>query len=137
MKKYLLALLLFASTSVFADRVDTLNMQPTREFCTQVTYMFYDGMIHRFYNHPLEFKNIPQSEVYPDVSEPSDGIYMIDWDAYTDQEKEFVVKYYSEGWNLVNSTIAQGVKVNPGSFERITDEYFEVCKAEKDKQKRM
>src|SRR3990172_7473267 len=99
MKKVLLALFLLFSTTVFADRVDDLKEAGSQELCNTQAYLFRTGIKARNYSAELNFKNISNEQAVRNsrngIDPPKDGIYMIDFDKYTEQEKKYVVKHMS------------------------------------------
>lgn len=130
MKKLLFTLLLLASTTVFADRIDTIRQQDVAIYCQSEARAFYDGMNYKLAGTARKFINIDRAEYEKrsaDEDPPLDGMYFIDWNKYTDQEKAFIVEHVLNGYDFMSDLEAKGVPFDRDEISQAAQMYYERC----------
>jgi hypothetical protein len=111
-KKFLVAILLSLSfvSVAFADRADEIKKYDPDSYCQYIATLFGAGVLNHNEGHPLEFKHWTPDENgrCPAESGKTDGIYVCDWDSFTDNERAFVSEHVTNGYLFASKLSAHG-----------------------------
>ena len=122
MKKFLFLALFLASGIAGADRVDDARRNDVVMYCSGVTRAFIDGYNYHEYGAKKEIKNVSAADArearMSGAEPPKDGMYFIDYDKYTEQEKAYIQDHVYAGWDAA----AAGLDA-----ERASQKYMEIC----------
>jgi hypothetical protein len=132
--KFIGIVMLMFSSFALADRVDTLETWPIKEYCSQLTEFFNEGAESNVGGFARKI-----SPVTPEVLElaehnkplPRESMWVFEWNQLNDRERAFMSAIVFEGWDAVESLKNKDVVVDNNVVSKMSQIYFEGCVAKR------
>lgn len=108
-----------------ADHVDDAKKEGPEHYCQGLAQVFHDGADFQLSGAERDLKSISRKDYEVEAAKgndaPKDGIYYIDFDTFTDQEKEVITYNVQAGWDFAKQF------PNQGDIEAATARWYGLC----------